>query len=98
MQTRFRDLKKNQYAFCKELEHWKVDYPRIKDKNKDSKTETNLAQVISIQSGSTSQADRSYSDSTVFSFSFTNSTIGYSSESEWILDTGATCHVCPNRI
>jgi len=54
--------------------------------------------VISIQSGSTSHADGSYSDSTVFSFSFTNSTIGYSSESEWILDTGATYQVCPNRI
>ena len=24
-------------------------------------------------------------------------TIGYSDNSEWILDTGATYHVCPNR-
>jgi len=39
-----RDLKKNQYAFCKELGHWKVDCPSIKDKNKgkESKTEASL--------------------------------------------------------
>ena len=44
----FRDLKKNQCTFCKELGHWKIDYPRIKDKNKgkESKTEGNLKQVI----------------------------------------------------
>ena len=36
----FRDLKKNQYAFCKELGHWKVDCLRIKDK--ESKPEANL--------------------------------------------------------
>ena len=47
----FRDLKKNQCAFCKEIGHWKVDCPRIKDKNKgkESKTEANLAQVVSTQ-------------------------------------------------
>ena len=28
----FRDLKKNQCAFCKKISHWKVDCPRIKDK------------------------------------------------------------------
>ena len=33
----FRDLKKNQCAFCKELGHWNVDCPRIKDKNKGKK-------------------------------------------------------------
>ena len=42
----FRDLKKNQCAFCKEVEHWKVNYPRIKHKNKEkeSKTDANLTQ------------------------------------------------------
>ena len=48
----FRDLK-NQCAFCKELAYWKVDCPRIKDK---SKPETNLAQMVRTQAGSTSQA------------------------------------------
>ena len=49
----FRNLKKNQCAFCRKIEHWKVDCPRIKDKNKkkESKTEANLAQVICTQAG-----------------------------------------------
>jgi len=54
--TGFRALKKNQCAFCKEIGHWKVDYSRIKDKSKESKTEANLAQVVNTQA-STSQAD-----------------------------------------
>ena len=77
----FRDLKKNQFAFCKELGHWKVDCSRIKDKKKELKTETNLAQVINTQAG-TSQAGRSDSDSSVFSFSVTTLTISYSGDSE----------------
>jgi len=76
----FRDLKNNQCAFCKELGHWKVDCPRIKDK-KESKTETNLAQVINTQAG-TSQASESDSDSSIFSFSVNTPTIGYSGDSE----------------
>ena len=40
----FRDLKKNKYAFCREIGHWRVDCLRIKDKSKkESKTEVNLA-------------------------------------------------------
>ena len=45
--SRFRDLKKNQCASCKELGHWKVDYPKAKGKKKESITEANLAQVVS---------------------------------------------------
>jgi len=33
----------------------------------------------------------------VFSFSATTRTIGYSSNSEWVLDTRATYHVCLNK-
>jgi len=74
----FRDLKKNQCDFCKEIGHWKVDYPKIKDKNKkETKTEANLAQVVSTQV-STSQADGSDSDSSVFSFFVTTPIVGYS--------------------
>ena len=90
----FRDLKKNQCVICKELGYWKVDCPKAKGKK--SKTEANLAQVVSTHA-STSQADGSDSDSSVFSFSVTTPTVGYSDNSEWILDTGATYHVCPNR-
>ena len=51
----------------------------IKDK-KESKTEANLAQVISTHAD-TSPADGSDSDSSVFSFLVTTPTIGYSGNS-----------------
>ena len=60
------------------------------------KTETNLARVINTQSGSTSQAGGLDSDSTIFSFSVTTPTIGYSDDFVWMLDTGAIYPVCPN--
>ena len=53
----FKDIKKNQFTFCKELGHWKIDCPRIKDKKKES-TEANLEQVISTQAGTSRQVDR----------------------------------------
>jgi len=90
----FRDLKRNQCALCKKLGHWKVDCPKAKGK-KESMTEANLTQVVSTHAR-TSQADGSDSDSSVFSFSITT-TIGFSDNSEWILDTGATYHVCLNK-
>ena len=36
----FRDLKRNQCALCRELGHWKVDYPKAK--GKESKNEANI--------------------------------------------------------
>ena len=68
---------------------------KAKGKKKESKTETNLAQVVSTHA-STSQADGSDSDSSVFFFSITTPAVGYSGNSEWILDKGATYHVYPN--
>ena len=59
-------------------------------------TKPNLAQVISTHA-STSQAGESDSDSLVFSFFVTTPIVGYSGDSEWMLDTGATYHVCLNR-
>ena len=72
---------------------------RIKDKNKEkeSKIEANLTQVINTQSSCTSQVDGSDSDSSVFLFSVITPIVGYSGDSEWMIDTGATYHVCPNR-
>ena len=52
----------------------------------ESNTETNLAQV-----------GGSDEDSSIFSLSVTTPTVDYSNNAEWILDTGATYHVCPNR-
>ena len=70
----------------KELGHWKAECPKAKGKKVESNTEANLA-----------QADGSDSDSSVFSLSVTTPTVDYSDNAEWILDTGATYHVCPNR-
>jgi len=53
--------------------------------------------VINTQFGCTSQVDGSDSDSSVFSFSVITPTISYSGDSEWMIDTGATYHVYPNR-
>jgi len=53
--------------------------------------------VTSTQDGSTSQAGGSDSDLSVFSFSVTTLTVGYSSDSEWILDAGTTYNVCPTN-
>ena len=53
--------------------------------------------MINTQSGCTSQIDGSDSDSFVFSFSVTTPTIGYSGDSKWIINTGVTYLVCPNR-
>ena len=82
----FRDLKRNQCALCKELGHWKVDCPKAKGKKVESNTEANLA-----------QADGSDEDSSVFSLFVTTLTVCNSDNTEWILDSGATYHVCPNR-
>jgi len=71
---------------CKEPGHWKVDCPKAKGKKMESKIKANLA-----------QADGSDSDSSVFSLSVTTRTVDYSDNTEWILKTGATYHVCPSR-
>ena len=52
--------------------------------------------MISTQAD-TSQAGGSDSDLSIFLFSVTNSNISYSGDSEWVLDTGATYHVCLNK-
>ena len=75
-----------------------VQGSKIRIKNYESKIEANLARVINTQSGSTSQAGGSYSDSSVFSFSVATPTIGYSGNSEWMLDTRAIYHVVPTGI
>jgi len=66
-------------------------------KDKEPKSEANLTQVVSTQAGGTSQIGGLDSDSSVFLLSVTTLTVGYSGDSEWILDTSATYHVCPNR-
>ena len=76
----FRDLKKNQCAFCKELGHWKVDCPKATGK-KESKIEANLVQVVSTHA-STSHAGGLDLNSSIFSFSVTTPIVGYSRDAE----------------
>jgi len=45
----------------------------------------------------TSQAGGSDSESSVFSISVTTPIVGYSGDSEWMLDTGATYYVFSNK-
>jgi len=77
----FRDLKKNRCTLCKDLRNRKIVCPKAKSKKKESKTEANLAQVVNTHA-STSQADGSDSNSSVFSFSVTTPTVGYSNNAE----------------
>ena len=66
--------------FCKKLGHWKINCPKAKGKKNESKTEANLAQVVSAQV-STSQVGGSDSNSSLFSFSVTTPIVGYSGDS-----------------
>ena len=56
----------------------------------------NLTQMVSTYA-STSQGGGSDLDSSVFFFSVITPIVGYLGDFEWMLDTGATYHVCPNR-
>jgi len=84
-------LKKNQCAFSKEEEQWKVDCSKLKGKKKESKPEVNVAQVKS------SHVDGLDSDSSVILLAITTPTVCYSDVTKCILDTGATYHVCLKR-
>jgi len=65
----FRDLKRNRCVLCKELGHWIVNCPKAKVKKKEPMIEANFVKVVSTQV-STSQADGSDSDSSVFSLCY----------------------------
>ena len=83
--TSKRQLEKNQCAFCIGEGHWKVDCPNLKNK-KESKLEANFL-----------MADDNDFDSSVFTLSITLTVVCYLEKSEWILDTSAIYHACPER-
>ena len=72
----FKDLKRNQCIFCREIGHWKVDCPKFKGK-KESNAEANLSKVTKTQRSS-SQTDGADSDSSGFSFSVSSPISGNS--------------------
>ena len=43
------------------VKHWKVDCPNVKGKKKESKTEANLAQVVSTHANTSQAMDRTQS-------------------------------------
>jgi len=75
---------------CKELGHWKAECPKAKGKKVESKTEANLAKVVSTQD-STLQEDGSDLDSSVFTLSVTTPTVCNLDNAEWILDSHLSC-------
>ena len=70
---------KDEYAFCHKKGHWKKDYPKLKNKDKDK-----------------SVANVGHNGDDDFEFSLTVSSMVCHSD-EWILDSGCTYHMCPNR-
>jgi len=83
-------LTRDQCALCKQIDHWKKDRPELKKKN-----------IMKEKSGKSSEvnvtkSDRNESNSSAFSLSITP-LICYSDASEWLLDKGATYHICPSR-
>jgi len=85
-----RSLTRDQCAFCKQTGHWNKDCPELKKKNKMKEKSGKPSEVNVAKSGGNE------SDSSAFSLSITPS-IYYPDASDWLLDTGATYHICPKR-
>jgi len=84
------NLTRDQCTFCKLARYWKKDSSELKKKNK---LKENLRKPSEVN---VARSDENYFDSSTFSLSITPSTC-YSDVSEWLLDTGATYHICPRR-
>ena len=87
-----RGIRRNQCAFCKEDGHWKAECPKLDraEKNKGKAVQASEVNVVKT-SGNNSDSDSSgYSLSALSSVCVANST-------EWMLDSGASYHVCPRR-
>ena len=86
-------VRKNQCAFCKEDGHWKADCPKLVDRAGKNKGKAIQASEANVVKASGNDSD---SDSSGYSLSALPSVcVAYSTE--WILDSGATYHICPRR-
>ena len=70
--------------------HWKKDFLELKKKNKLKEKSVKPSEV------NVAKLDENESDCSSFSLSMTPS-ICYLDASEWLLDIGATYHICPRR-
>ncbi|KAK8914559.1 hypothetical protein KSP39_PZI024198 [Platanthera zijinensis] len=81
-----RSLGRNQCAFCLETCHWKKDCLKLKDKNKGLSLEAETHITQEITSGGESDVSLSVTPQYLLT-----------DDSYWILDTGATYHICHNQ-
>ena len=79
---------KDQCFKCKKKGHWLKDCPENKKNKKKGKSEQTTEANVVTEGNDT--------DSSNYSLSITSS-INYADSSEWLLDSGATYHVCPKR-
>ncbi|KAH9684587.1 hypothetical protein KPL70_013604 [Citrus sinensis] len=77
--SRSRNMARDECAFCHEKGHWRKDCPKAQKRDGKKPAAANMAQK--------------YEDS---DYSLSITPVAYvASSSEWILDTGATYHLCP---
>jgi len=77
-------------CICKQTGRWKKDCSELKKKNKMKEKSEKLSEV------NVTKSDGNESNSSAFLLSITSS-ICYSDASEWLLDMGATNHICPRK-
>lgn len=79
------NLAKDECVWCHEKGHWAKDCPKVKEWDKKSKSAANV-----VQSNKDVGGESDFSLVTVPS-------ILWAKDDEWVLDSGATFHVTPNR-
>ncbi|KAH9725397.1 hypothetical protein KPL70_007865 [Citrus sinensis] len=79
--SRSRNIAQDECAFCHEKDHWRKDCPKAQKKDEKKPAAANMARK---------DEDSDYSLSITLA-------AYVASSSEWILDTGATYHLCPTK-
>ncbi|KAH9782773.1 retrovirus-related pol polyprotein from transposon TNT 1-94-like protein [Citrus sinensis] len=77
--SRSRNIARDECAFCHEKSHWRKDCPKAQKRDGKKPATANMAQKDENSDYSLSITPAAY----------------VASSSEWILDTGATYHLCP---
>ncbi|KAH9803321.1 hypothetical protein KPL71_001718 [Citrus sinensis] len=79
--SRSRNLARDECAFCHEKGHWRKNCPKAQKRDRKKPPAANMAWKDEDSDYSLSITPAAY----------------VASSSEWILDTGATYHLCPNK-